>query len=236
MQLHFMEDNTATLRIIKTGKSDALKHVSRTHGVNIAWLNEVYRQGIIIPRYCVTDAMAADIFTKAFTDALKWRHATGLIQHSKRPKKVTASAAREGTRFTSDTISKRQSDRDWTLIEYCIESDSALAQAAEHDGAHIIRITQEVDATRHDVTEKLLDVIDGRTSLHASMPCTGGSSWQRVNRRKYGDDIVEKHIELFHRLWSQFSSLATQVVAQGGQISIEWPRGCAYWQYPKVNL
>ena len=38
-----MEDNDATCLIIKSGRNPALKHMSRTHDVNVAWLNEVFK-------------------------------------------------------------------------------------------------------------------------------------------------------------------------------------------------
>ena len=42
--LALMEDNDATIVIIKTGTNSALRHVSRTHGVNVAWLRETFRR------------------------------------------------------------------------------------------------------------------------------------------------------------------------------------------------
>ena len=42
--LDVMDDKDATIVIIKTGKNPALRHVSRTHGVNVAWLHETFRR------------------------------------------------------------------------------------------------------------------------------------------------------------------------------------------------
>jgi hypothetical protein len=42
--LDVMEDNDATITIIKTGKNPSLRRVSRTHGVNVAWLHEIFRR------------------------------------------------------------------------------------------------------------------------------------------------------------------------------------------------
>ena len=42
--LGVVEDDDATMSIIKTGKNPALRHVSRTHGVNVAWLHEVFQR------------------------------------------------------------------------------------------------------------------------------------------------------------------------------------------------
>jgi hypothetical protein len=45
------------------------------------------------------------------------------------------------------------------------------------------------------------------------MPCTGGSSWQRVNRHKHGDAIVI-YLKLFHGIWQQMRIVAGQVVQE----------------------
>ena len=37
--LDVMEDNDATILIIKTGQNPALRHISRTHGVSVSWLH-----------------------------------------------------------------------------------------------------------------------------------------------------------------------------------------------------
>ena len=71
VNLHLMEDNAATLQIMISGKSPNLRHVSRTHGVNLLWVHERIsgRTGpdAAIPAdYCKTHEMAADIFTKEF--------------------------------------------------------------------------------------------------------------------------------------------------------------------------
>ena len=80
LQLVLYEDNEATQKIVKSGKfSKALGHVSRTHGLPLAWLHTAYSRGLMIIRDCHTKAMAADIFTKYFVDPLGWEHARTLL-------------------------------------------------------------------------------------------------------------------------------------------------------------
>ena len=43
VQATLLEDNQATMQILKSGKNPALRHVSRTHRVNLAWISEVFR-------------------------------------------------------------------------------------------------------------------------------------------------------------------------------------------------
>ena len=79
-----MEDNTATLQIMLTGKSLNLRHVSRTHGVNLLWVHEriagrTGQDAAITADYCKTHEMAADIFAKEFRLLPQWQHALSLI-------------------------------------------------------------------------------------------------------------------------------------------------------------
>ena len=84
-----LEDNQATLQILKSGKNPALRHISRTHRVNMAWISDVFRKcdqmGI---KYCSTSEQAADIMTKGFTNPVVWDRAISLIglrpNHDKR--------------------------------------------------------------------------------------------------------------------------------------------------------
>ena len=52
-----------------------MRHIGRTHGVSVSWLSERFAEGDYSLDYCDTDDEVADIYTKAFTDALKWKHA-----------------------------------------------------------------------------------------------------------------------------------------------------------------
>ena len=79
-KLVFQEDNQATIQILKTQKNPTLRHLNRTHRVNVSWLCEVFRNLKEVElKYCKTDEMAAGIFTKAFTNPIKWNAALSLI-------------------------------------------------------------------------------------------------------------------------------------------------------------
>ncbi len=77
--LFYFGDNQATLKIIKSGRTQKLRHVARTHRINIDWLHELYKEAIVNIRYVETKYMPADIFTKAFTSKMKWNHVAYLI-------------------------------------------------------------------------------------------------------------------------------------------------------------
>jgi hypothetical protein len=79
-KLIFEEDNTSFIRIMETGgNSVALRHMNRTHGINLCWLAEVFKNRQVELRYCKSTEMAADIFTKAFTNPAKWLEALAQI-------------------------------------------------------------------------------------------------------------------------------------------------------------
>ena len=77
----FHEDNQAMIQIMKSGKSDKLRHVGRTHRVSIHWLHERFQEPHYKLEYCESADQAADVFTKAFQDRLRWARACELINH-----------------------------------------------------------------------------------------------------------------------------------------------------------
>ena len=79
----FYEDNEAMIRVCLTGKNPTMRHLSRTHRISVAFLHEWFgnpetKQNVVL-EYCKTDAMSADIYTKAFTDKSKWVAVCDLI-------------------------------------------------------------------------------------------------------------------------------------------------------------
>ena len=68
----FLEDNQSTLRNIMTGKMGALRHVSRTHRINVHWIHEVCTEDAIDLGACESHLMSADMFTNMFSNKEKW--------------------------------------------------------------------------------------------------------------------------------------------------------------------
>ena len=78
VKLRVMEDNQATILVVKKGYSPKLRHVSRTHKVNLSCLSEVFAEGGTTIEYVDTKYQAADIFTKALPPQ-KWGAALSLL-------------------------------------------------------------------------------------------------------------------------------------------------------------
>ena len=69
IELVVLEDNQATIRVVMSGFSAKLRHISRTHEVNLGSMTDVFKPGGRLSKtnkleYCPTDLQAADIFTK----------------------------------------------------------------------------------------------------------------------------------------------------------------------------
>ena len=78
-ELYIFEDNTSTICVLEKGASNKLAHITRTHRVNLHWLSEVCASHGIHVGHIGSDDQAGDIFTKAFTDPLKWDTLTKLV-------------------------------------------------------------------------------------------------------------------------------------------------------------
>ena len=75
-----MEDNETMIRVCKTGKNPTMRHLLRTHRVNIASLHEkFYKHETLQLFYEYYGTMAADIYTKSFTSPVKWKSARQAI-------------------------------------------------------------------------------------------------------------------------------------------------------------
>ena len=67
------------IRDCQTGRNPTRRHLGRTHRVSVAWLHERFAEPGLILRYEMTHRQAADIYTKAFNETLKWTAACLLI-------------------------------------------------------------------------------------------------------------------------------------------------------------
>ena len=78
VKLRVMEDNQATILVVNKGYSPKLRHITRTHKVNLSCLSEIFSEGGVTIEYVDTKEHAADIFTKALPPQ-KWGAALDLL-------------------------------------------------------------------------------------------------------------------------------------------------------------
>ena len=75
-----------TIVIIKSGKNPTMKHMNRTHGVQVRSLYDEFNKPRRNIQYIESAAQRADTLTKCFRDVPTWKHVCrliGLIDSSK---------------------------------------------------------------------------------------------------------------------------------------------------------
>ena len=77
--LYVHEDNQAMIRVVESGRNPTMRYIGRTHGISVAWLHEQFQKEELSLAYEWSARMCADIFTKGFTEADKWKLVCSLI-------------------------------------------------------------------------------------------------------------------------------------------------------------
>ena len=83
-----------------------------------------------------------------------------------------------------------------------------------------------------------LSLRDERDTMFFAGPCTGGSSWARLNRARgpSTEAIIDAKVEIFQQLWNRFETLFIAHYDKGIGIYMELPRGCQYWNNDDVKF
>ena len=68
------------IKIVKKCRSVALRHLPRTHRIDVTWLFEVCGAPEVQMRHVGTDSQIADLMTKAFTSVEKWNGLLAIAQ------------------------------------------------------------------------------------------------------------------------------------------------------------
>ena len=74
------EDNEAVIKLVKKARSLALRHLPRTHRIDLHWLFEVCTDPHVKLQYVGTKMQAADLMTKAVTSRDTWSNLLHLVQ------------------------------------------------------------------------------------------------------------------------------------------------------------
>ena len=83
-----------------------------------------------------------------------------------------------------------------------------------------------------------LSLRNNKDTMFFAGPCTGGSSWARLNRSKGPETeaIIEAKVEIFKQLWGRFEELFISYYGKRIGIYMELPRGCEYWNKDEVRF
>ena len=73
------EDNDVAIRVIETGRNPTMRHMSRTHGISVSAIHELFVAGKFEVEYVPSALQAADIFTKSFSVPLQWQSVCRLV-------------------------------------------------------------------------------------------------------------------------------------------------------------
>ena len=139
--------------------------------------------------------------------------------------------------------SRGEGDYDRLLVEVCSE-DSKLGQNRKaSSGCKIIRITEKDDAAKEStITELIKNIRDfhnqgaRKVMIHFSLPCTGGCSWNNINKDNPGGlERKKDHQKLFKKLFSNATLLVEKVEDINPITTMELPTGTEYWKWNRVK-
>ena len=125
----------------------------------------------------------------------------------------------------------------------CCETGNLLSRPTEGKDMKIVDIMKEDDFTNANTVKGVIRQIRGPGDIFFyCSPCTGGSTWQRLNlelakRKGWNNTIVKiiDHWDLHWRLWDSFEQVVKHRRRVGATVLLDWPRFCAYWQEKRVS-
>eukprot|EP00971_Amphidinium_carterae_P061381 1215440-Amphidinium_carterae.2 len=127
------------------------------------------------------------------------------------------------------------------FIEVCCETDSMLATVAQKHGWKAFRITQENPLEYEEARVLFAMALEhlrhgGHVHAWFSLPCTAWSSWQRINLSRMADPttLAQKR-EASLKLQELFHHYRQVLMAEGGEVSFEWPAYCDGWNCDRVQ-
>ena len=116
--LYVFEDNEAVIKMIITGRSPTMRHVSRTHTVALDWLfDRINLDTKIQIKYIDTKNQLADILTKGNFTRDVWNHLLCLFNISHFS---STSCSEVMSKRTKKILAKKESQQNRSRCLYCI--------------------------------------------------------------------------------------------------------------------
>ena len=177
LKVRLMEDNDAAVKIKTSGRNPAIRHMWRTHNVDLAFLNECLKNGHYTIEYCKSAAQAADIFTKEFRDAVSWNRVCRLIgltwpgqwwpKGGTKAEKASPPAQKQNKLATAPAEGQTPGAMARRLVEFCCTPDSVLGcNVPGSEGCEVIRLTEEDDVTTVAGLRKAMKAVQKPGTLH----------------------------------------------------------------------
>ena len=129
-------------------------------------------------------------------------------------------------------------DFDRLLIELCTNEGSKLGESTQASkGCLVVRVTIKHDLTTERGVQFVMRVISAWCShrrligakvcllLWISIPCTGGSPWNRLNKTKSKETRhkIKAHVTMCSKLFEATRMVTQRVSDVGGVSALEWP-------------
>ena len=130
-----------------------------------------------------------------------------------------------------------------TMFEFACSEESQMGFTHQEYGINHVRLCKDrIDLGDESQCEQLDYQVDEAAKvapphMWASIPCTSGSPWQYINRKRGGAAFIRKlahQVKESKRLFKSFSKRAERVLNHGGTVTFEWPRPCSGWKRPDV--
>ena len=126
---------------------------------------------------------------------------------------------------------------DRVILGLCTSHNSRLGKETQFSkGRLVVRITEDDDLTSMSCVKKAIKIMYEYRHLPilvwVSIPCTGGSSWQRLNYAmgKITAEQLQAHFTLYGKLMKSAYRICLVGRRFGAKIALEWPKLCSYWK------
>ena len=142
------------------------------------------------------------------------------------------------------SVEKLPSGKDRMIIEFCCSKDSSLGKSSNATrGAHVMRVHEALQAQTKACESNILKEAERfRKSnpkcpilVFASLPCTGGSNWIKVNEMGGETEKGKEHRKKFRDLLKALKRLLRKLAVFSPKIAFELPKTCLYWSWPEVQ-